>query len=406
MKKLIFPTIIISIFVALILSCSDKNENDFISSVEQSTEYDNALNLLTEFINTYELPTRNNTNITFNITNVIQEEIKIPNELKEIATRSSNSVQTETVNIYRFDFENNGEKGFAISVGDKRINTMLCYVEKGSIEDTLYNESMAEYISNLKYFIYNKLEQIDFPSIETRATAIQVSKGPIMNLAWAQGWPYNINCPIKNCSKNNGMALVGCPGVAVMQSLAFMSPQMIKNWHPNVIQYRTQKTISSTYSDLHGFGNYVRWIADGVGTSYGCDKSSSDMGKVSKFLSKYNVSYHHKSSNNMHLGKAVYTIHTHNCPIICRGMRHKKSGGHQWVIEGHRGWMYSGINYDVVKGQTQYWYCNWGWGGSGNGWYVGYMTPRWSGDDSGTEMSGTYHNNNDFIYLGWYTWYH
>lgn len=401
MKCLVF----MGILCHFLWGCSEQEVTSNDANVADK-EYVKALELVKNFESKWSY-TRTGID-AIEVKNSFCDTIAIPAELKEPLTRSvSGNPLPEKVKVYRFDFEKYGEQGFAISVSDERINTVLCYVEKGSIDDTLYNDAMAEYISNLKYAVYERLEQYAEPQPETKATIIQVAKGPLMGIEWDQGWPYNYSCPYYGCTENgtNGRAWVGCVGVATAQVLAYLLPYDLQTQFPKLAEWRKVKHFSPSQADMAEFGDYMKYIADQLGTKYGCGGSSSTMKATHNLLDRYYVTHYWKSSNNLHPGRAVNSIHSYGKPVICAGLKKRKSGGHQWVIEGHRGWMYQGNPYEVVESQTQYWYCNWGWGGRGNGWYINNMYPKYSGDDSGNPITGNYHYSNDFIYIGFPAWY-
>ena len=405
MKKRMKFFVIMTIFSHFLWGCSEQEANSNESDVTDK-EYVKALELVKNFESEWNF-TRSGSD-AIEVKNSVCETVTIPTELKETLTRSgSGNSLPEEVKLYRFDFEKYGEQGFAISVGDERINTLLCYVEKGCIDDTLYNDAMAEYISNLKYAIYERLGHHVNRKPETKATIIQVAKGPLMEINWDQGWPYNYSCPYYGCTERNtnGRAWVGCAGVASAQVLAYLLPYDLKQQFPKLTEWRKIKEFYEYQTDIAEFGDYMKYIADQLGTKYGCGGSSSNMKATHNLLDRYYITHYWKSSNNLHPGRAVNSIHSYGKPVICRGQNKRKSGGHQWVIEGHRGWMYQGNPYEVVESKTQYWYCNWGWGGSGNGWYINYMYPKYSGDDSGNPMNGNFHYSNDFIYIGFPAWY-
>ena len=54
------------------------------------------------------------------------------------------------MNIYTFTIKTNGQTGFAIATGDKRIAQVLVYVKNGAISDTTEIPAMAFMIRGIK----------------------------------------------------------------------------------------------------------------------------------------------------------------------------------------------------------------------------------------------------------------
>lgn len=80
-----------------------------------------------------------------------------------------------------------------------------------------------------------------------------------------------------------------------------------------------------------------------------------------------------------HRGQAAaslnYSTFANGNVILVRG--EDSNSGHMWIFDGYTKTVTRGGK--IVK--TEYTvHCNWGWGGTANGWYTDYYAPSTGGD--------------------------
>jgi len=82
---------------------------------------------------------------------------------------------------------------------------------------------------------------------------------------------------------------------------------------------------------------------------------------------------HSYVDGNVDLGRVAYNM-WNGFPHITSGVKKNAKVGHAWIWEGIR-CNVSSINHSNGKIQisgSPLLYCNWGWGGSSNGWFANY----------------------------------
>lgn len=100
------------------------------------------------------------------------------------------------------------------------------------------------------------------------------------------------------------------------------------------------------------------------------------------------ISNHYKSGNTS--------------PVLIRGNT-LQGAGHAWIIDGYLHTTMKIRTHRLYPEQRYYYYCNWGWNGTANGWYIqdSFMTTRGPNKgESDESLSTTRHEftiNREFI---------
>ena len=192
--------------------------------------------------------------------------------------------------------------------------------------------------------------------------------GPYTNVRYHQGAPYNNLCPKKD---KDGPA--GCASIALLTLFSCNeNPSIIGgisgDWellkHPNMD--------SSTHF-MSVIPQWVRRLGEDCNTKYRADYAYAFSADIIDALHKY--SYNAQRENKPGLEKVRDCIMQGKalmCGGIPNGLLFK---GHYWVLDGYmlqrrETW----IQIDGKKTSVKYEYrelihCNWGWGGTSNGYY-------------------------------------
>ena len=290
--------------------------------------------------------------------------------------------------IYAFDFEN---YGFILIAADDAIEPVLGY----SFDNHYTSENQSqgfkgvlwEYGTHITYLRTNKIEAS--PEISQQWNELASFKPsvftpkdgskdiePLLTVTWDQSWPYNYYCPIRTTQPNsNGQALVGCVATAMSQIMLY--------W-----RYPHQGTGSHTYY-CYPFGSQT---ANFGATTYDWDAMQDNISQIN--LAAGIIGYHAGVSVDMDYNSpggsgafsedVAYALKTYfnysnsvmwqqrfnplstwegilqdqledNCPVYYSGQ--SPDGGHAFVVDG----------YHESDGKYHF---NFGWGGSGNGWFL------------------------------------
>ena len=126
MKKWQFIHVFIGLFVIICCNNDDKQINNF-EQEQNNKEYLTALKLIQGFSKEQNQDLSRNAANKLIITNIEKGSITCTD--KQIISRSKENINSN-VNIYTFTIKTNGQTGFAIATGDKRIAQVLVYVDR------------------------------------------------------------------------------------------------------------------------------------------------------------------------------------------------------------------------------------------------------------------------------------
>lgn len=392
MKK-IFSIICLVLGIA---ACTDEQVGPQTPS---TNEAQTALELVNSFRANIQGQSRSNSLTDLTILDVSKEAISFKKKGTSPQSRSQEDDCIQDVEIYTFTFENNGQKGFAISVPDERINQVLAYCENGSIADTAYIEGFSRVINNIPYTCAEILNNYYTDTTQSRATTSKIiTFDNFVKTAWHQKQPYNDACPVMGCGGTN-RALAGCAAVATAQAIAYLG------YHPKGYNLKalSQESNINVWDPLASeVAQFMYDVALGCKTKFGCTESTSNTGNIRDYLTSigYNQpntpSFEYNKSSSFDKGK-LYNSLLYYAPVLAAGNM-KKGGGHAWLYTGMQ------IQVNMNDGKIEKLialYCNWGVNGNCNGWYTesqGFNQPR---DQATLEplTSKPYNNSNSYIYF-------
>ncbi len=225
-----------------------------------------------------------------------------------------------------------------------------------------------------------------------------------MKTKWDQGAPYNNRMPEKNDnifvvdSKNN-RAVAGCATIALAQAIAYKKhdvlPDLITSSMWNDISSRADIT-GSKHEDI--VAQFIWHVADSIKVSYSPDGTAARIGSVFAYLyylnndrhignyeERYALADNSYDKRHAFIFDFLYASAASKDPIIVNAdlFDGTKSVGHAFLITGTK--CSDGGRYEVVgteyNGGINKMYrlldfechasveCNWGWGGSSDGFY-------------------------------------
>lgn len=314
-------------------------------------------------------------------------------ELKDTPQTKAGEISNQ-VDVYTINFEKSGKQGYTIATSDPRIEKVYAYVESGSLSDTTYNLGLSAFLSYIPATCKKDLVNYYTGDIETKSTGTKrMIIQPLTNLIWNQTYPYNKYADV--CSNMvgtnyNGHAPAGCTSIAVAQAMAFLKPTALRNKY-NLDYVINDYQIYPPHSTAENVSLLVKDINQRLGTKFGCEGSGANLRDIRNSLTEWGIKYEYRHDANV-IENSLANCLACRYPHMTRGERKSPRSGHAWL--------WTGIDFDydaataipTMKVTKVYQvYCNWGWGGSSNGWFASYEQP-----DPNMQP---YLDNNDQIYV-------
>lgn len=295
-------------------------------------------------------------------------------------------------------------KGFLLASADTRANAILGYTDNGTFDQVLLNPAFSEWLDQCKSALkwISEQPESDEPVVQEKMTTRSESFPKVVmpllgSIAWDQSDPFNKYCPVvpKGNVGEGKLCYTGCVATALAQIMKYYE------WPKRgtgTVSY-TAETLGIKLSADLSQSNY-KWdqMIPDYGGSYTDEQAKSvarlisDIGIACKmeyggdgsgafdqdamFAVANNFSY----NKDLKLRERFYysteewndmmkSELSQSRPLYYGGVTPKNYAGHAFVIDG----------YDS-KGL---YHVNWGWGGSGNGYYdINYMNPNGLKKDS------------------------
>lgn len=379
-KKVIFKSIISILSLFIFISCNNSDGLLEINNQTNTLEVDNeeklAINLLQNFAKDGTISTRNVENTDLKILNIQKETFDFEFKDSEITTRSGKVLPKTKANLYTFTFEKNSEKGFSIISSDERFSRVFAYTEKGSLSDTAHIDGLWYMIKSIPVSYKDGLHKYynDPEEISTRATQTYIDIPSVISTKWDQWAPFNNNVPLIGSCRPP----IGCTAVACAQVIAKLNPSSIS--YMNLSQLASTTYIYSWSPLANDAANFLYFISNTcLNTQYNCTGSSASLKDIRTYLSRWGINYDYRE-NNLNVDKVANSV-SKGRPTLTRGNKKKgDKAGHAWVYSGIRAWVTGTPGNYSVKTLSAI-YCNWGWGGSSDGWYYNGSHEHASGMD-------------------------
>lgn len=275
------------------------------------------------------------------------------------------------------------EGGFVIVSADRRVYPILGFSYENKFSFT--NEIVySEFIDNIESYIENADDTIIYDVTEGNFDSCY-DFPPKIQISLSQGAPWN-----KYVIQEHPGCPVGC--VAVATALVMSHTQRSLQYHgvtynfkslvetiqegptynilqnnnvqPNVVVVPTPENPSYTYAEaVDAMAKILYWIGKDVNMNYKIGGSSASSEKA------YNLCY--SLGFTVPSGYVTYDIIQiteylrDNYIIYLRGTN-DQNGGHAWVVDGCS--FCVDANNEIID---TYLHCDWGWGGTSNGYFSG-----------------------------------
>ena len=224
---------------------------------------------------------------------------------------------------------------------------------------------------------------------------------PLTGLNWDQTYPYNkyVSCKCDNIHPSyNGLAPAGCTPVAIAQAVAYLCPPAIASKY-DLPLLRTIPYITpwSPYDLQNKVAKFIQeGVADLVNIRYSCKGSGAKIKYIRDDFEDWGIEYDYADDRNVDCGKVAYNL-MRDYPHITCGFSKRPRKGHTWIFEGVDCYYTKiGIGKLIIADNSRFMlYCNWGWGGTSNMWYVRFESPM---QEDGTSPI-TYLDDNCQLYI-------
>ena len=304
----------------------------------------------------------------------LQQQVKMASG-RNHAPQRLELVSAEPENSAYYVFNNQNGQGFAIVSGeDTADGAILGYSTEGKLSQENMPEALRaalnDYATVVKFAQQNGLSMQKAPR---KATRQDVSH--FVNFSWNQNGVYSQNCPT-DCS-------TGCMAVTMAMIVAYYKyPETLPAvWNSNVSSseqasneawnpgYTSFLSSYSTYSTLGEMPRFMRHVADALNTNYSTSGSGVSGGGGVFVTAMTNFGYdpamriiQRDAYSAEDWDDMMYNEVSNSRPVMFYG-DHSQLGGHSYLTDGY-------------QTSTGFYYINWGWGGTCNGWFdLGILNP-------------------------------
>ena len=411
----------------LLLGCKEENvEEDVVAPVMQDTIA--GLNLRALYSENHVIPVSEASEIALKAPELFVGEYtranaQAPRVIESIGVygKTNSSLKSANTNedtlVYVFNFEDN--RGFAIVAADDRIPTqLLAYVDEGVLENDVNNPGLQYALEQMQYFVESAIDDferskdslmtvaegksfvVDAKIVETRAIHTgtvyyylsESIVGPLIKVAWGQGYPYNMNVD-KTCEYDNvyrGKAPVGCVATATAQIMSYWKYPSKVNLYDMNWNNMCSNPIPATIANQINIARLMIEIDNEVDMNFECDGSGAKPSDAYDFLGR--IGYNKYFSKKFNSSDAKNAIDL-KFPLLIKGCGTNKITGklwwkrnhysdcHVWVIDGYKAIHYKQENYRIDTNTGKYtstisyiddiyFHNNWGYEGNCNGYFA------------------------------------
>lgn len=370
MKKLFF----ISVIALMLASCSER-ETDLLEQplkpseeqLDDTIDLDEAIALSNKF--------RSN----LGYSRSFREEVE---NIEYVVRKQSRSNENGDTLAYILNYGD--DNGFAIIAARNIANPILAFSDDGNFDLSNENAKVL-FIDQIEGYLDNSISLPGRPTLPELEFQPQAVVAPFSKMKLSQGTPWN-----KYVAEEKEFPKVpaGCVAIATATAMAYSKPEL--TYHDVTYDLKSMvKTIEnkvagrpvdddSLRSAVDSMAKIIYWIGKDIGIEYATEEELKE-GKGSTGAS-------HRAERLMRkLGfeitsikydiKGVIDSLDNGCIIYLSA--HKIGGsGHAFIVDGYT---YIGISNDppiiTDYGELLTFYphihCDWGWGGSNNGYFTG-----------------------------------
>lgn len=280
-------------------------------------------------------------------------------------------------------FNNPVHTGWVIVAGDDRARPILAYGDEDFFDENDVPECVQDWLNGY----VEQIEAIDKikaePQVVTQESVIAATKtkiAPLLFSKWAQGLPFNQQCPSYSTSDGTKYCPAGCVATAMAQlmyyykssygSLAIPAytssndgftnerpalPKTTFNWSIMNPWYNDESSTSTSAKEVQ---KLIKYCGQAVEMDYGKNSSSatSDRNAFVYYFGydRYSQQISRTDVNATTWENVIYTELAQGRPVYISAR--KLNGGHAFICDGYDG---AGL-----------YHINWGWRGSNNGFFA------------------------------------
>ena len=280
-------------------------------------------------------------------------------------------------------FNNPVHTGWVIVAGDDRARPILAYGDEDFFDENDVPECVQDWLNGY----VEQIEAIDRikaePQVVTQESVIAATKtkiAPLLFSKWAQGLPFNQQCPSYSTSDGTKYCPAGCVATAMAQlmyyykssygSLAIPAytssndgftnerpalPKTTFNWSIMNPWYNDESSTSTSAKEVQ---KLIKYCGQAVEMDYGKNSSSatSDRNAFVYYFGydRYSQQISRTDVNATTWENVIYTELAQGRPVYISAR--KLNGGHAFICDGYDG---NGL-----------YHINWGWRGSNNGFFA------------------------------------
>lgn len=252
----------------------------------------------------------------------------------------------------------------------------------------------------LSDYTQRQLIQVGEPELADDPTGAVLQVGPLLKTKWNQKNPFNMLVTHLNSAGNPYP--IGCTTIATIQILTYLKDINLREkfmitsstW-ADFENFIDPKDTTATYTLRHDLAKFALSVADGIGVKYNFLRSRQTFAlpvKVKRYLESlgYDVNRIIGFKYNRTQVKIVESIINRHPVFIGALNKNISDGAHAWVIDG----------YKFHRESNNYFnHCNFGWGGSSNGWYYYKL---FNSDDSSVDLDDEESGTQTFNYTWWF----
>lgn len=361
---------LVGIISLSIISCSDSNDLMLPNSdIDQTTIYkiskEEAIETLNSILNIAYPPTRGEAKKGIG-------NVEFLTNRNPSLTRSGNSLDTI---MYAINFTN--ESGYALMSTDRRSAPLYALVDNGSFskEERTENPGFDLFMEMAESYFYATIEE---SSVNTRSAYDWVLANridPKIPYRWNQGHPFNLFCPSLG---NGSLSAVGCTAVATGMILAMhQKPNNINGYNLNWNKITQMKTAYDLNNDSEGCAQVARFLYELGGKmnmSYGQESGAWPNDALNYMRNEINMYAPQMSTYDAHANYSIYSTLHFDAKGLIMMSGYRQDGntrkGHTWILDGQ---IFMKDRNNPSDKQLDLYHCAWGWGGSGDGYYLRYI---------------------------------
>ena len=392
--------ILFLLLIGFLFSCNDDSvvvEGNTVENIENEGSYalspEEAGEILSSFIGK-EIKTKSGGNVEFSV------KKRHDYSVKTVSTKSG-SPTNENVPVYEFEVKDGNQEGFALVIGDRRINTVLAYVPNGSLDDMENYPPIKDYMDAIPKFLSDDLAYMKkkaqmkssggggngggsgTPPENTNINGFTEYYECYLSTAWDQGGPYNLLAPYMN----NGVhrKYLGCAPVALGQIMAHHRKPNGYDWDlilssPTVSEYDSNERKNEV-------ARFLKYVADSIKTDFSDLSQQATPSSHGKIVSgglqglgyqfdytnnfgntwEFAIQNAHSISNSIKKGMPCY-IASKTHAVVFDAYGYKDYSIDEYI----NGVPASYGRYQYTLPTSHYFHVNWGWGGLGNGLFLAF----------------------------------